>query len=341
MVELPDEILDRIHSLVGAIETKKLLQAYILIQERYRQKKPFRLESLEEHLAYLALRLPATYAACYRVLQRLVEAAPHFSPKSMLDLGSGPGSAVLAALSCFSLDKIDLIEQNKLFIDVGRKLLQGVNDQAQEIQKEIQFDCRNFNNYSITNDYDVIMASYSFSEAPQEVTKRLIEEGLSKCTYFIIVEPGTPYGFASLMQYRDQAIKLGATCIAPCPHNLTCPMIAGNKESKASESSQVWCHFSERLPRFHLQKVLKEATLGFEDEKYCYLILSSNTSSKTSGSISHNSSRIVNTPQKHSGHVRLSLCTPSGTLETQTISRRDGSLYKAARKSEWGDLLKP
>ena len=47
--------------------------------------------------AYLVARLPATFAAVARVLGELAARRPAFSPTSLLDAGSGPGTASWAA----------------------------------------------------------------------------------------------------------------------------------------------------------------------------------------------------------------------------------------------------
>jgi ribosomal protein RSM22 (predicted rRNA methylase) len=78
---------------------------------------------------------------------------------------------------------------------------------------------------------------------------------------------------------------------------------------------------------------LKEGSLGYEDEKFCYLI-----ASKTPGALFSN--RIIRHPLKQSGHVRLTLCTDQGKIEEKTISRKDKSLYRQARDSEWGDCIR-
>jgi len=91
-----------------------------------------------------------------------------------------------------------------------------------------------------------------------------------------------------------------------------------------------WCHFSQRVERTSQHRQLKGGTLGYEDEKFSYII---------AGKIDVASvgSRIVRHPGKHSGHVKLSLCTPQGQIENRTVARSSKSEYRAARKAEWGD----
>ena len=47
--------------------------------------------------AYMAARMPACYAAVYKVLEELSMRLPAFAPESMLDFGAGPGTAIWAA----------------------------------------------------------------------------------------------------------------------------------------------------------------------------------------------------------------------------------------------------
>jgi ribosomal protein RSM22 (predicted rRNA methylase) len=92
-----------------------------------------------------------------------------------------------------------------------------------------------------------------------------------------------------------------------------------------------WCHFSVRLPRLKIHKLLKEASLGYEDEKYCYVILSKTAPPPYS--------RIVASPEHHSGHTKLTLCTPPGIIAKTTFTRSQGPIYKTVKKLEWGEKV--
>ena len=53
--------------------------------------------SKQEAAAYAMARLPAAFAAVLRVLREVQARAPSCQLRSMLDLGSGPGTAIWAA----------------------------------------------------------------------------------------------------------------------------------------------------------------------------------------------------------------------------------------------------
>jgi len=138
--------------------------------------------------------------------------------------------------------------------------------------------------------------------------------------YLALVEPGTPAGFERLRAARSALISWGARVGAPCPHDQTCPMVGSD-----------WCHFAVRLERSALHRDLKAARLGYEDEKYSYLVVSPSPPSAPAA-------RLVRSPRPHRGHVRLVLCETDGLTE-RVISRRDGELYRRARDARWGDRL--
>src|SRR3954462_12224718 len=52
-------------------------------------------------LAYALARMPATYAAVTASLNALCGVRPGFAPKSLLDVGAGPGTATWAAAETF------------------------------------------------------------------------------------------------------------------------------------------------------------------------------------------------------------------------------------------------
>src|SRR6201991_128122 len=64
-------------------------------------------------LAYALARMPATYAAVTASLNALCEIRPDFTPKTLLDVGAGPGTATWAAAEAFpSLQSFALLDAN-------------------------------------------------------------------------------------------------------------------------------------------------------------------------------------------------------------------------------------
>ena len=127
-----------------------------------------------------------------------------------------------------------------------------------------QFFQQKFEHLNIIQSYDVIVISYALSEC----NKKLIEEILHKAwqstiKYLIIVEPGTPFGYSSFLNARQYLIEQGAFILAPCPHELICPL-----------TNTDWCHFKIRLQRTKIHQQIKQGTQSFEDESYTFGIFS-------------------------------------------------------------------
>lgn len=135
-----------------------------------------------------------------------------------------------------------------------------------------------------------------------------------------MIEPGTPEGFRQIKAARDYLLDRGAALLAPCPHEKSCPLPPDD-----------WCHFSCRVARSRLHRQLKGGDAPYEDEKFCYLAFGRAKGARFS-------SRILRHPQIESGKITLQLCTPSG-LVTLPVRKRDGTLFKTARKANSGDAF--
>jgi ribosomal protein RSM22 (predicted rRNA methylase) len=136
----------------------------------------------------------------------------------------------------------------------------------------------------------------------------------------LIVEPGTPAGYARILAARGQLVAAGATVAAPCPHQATCPL-----------SPPDWCHFSQRLARSRAHKQLKGADVPFEDERFSYVVLTRNP-------VEQRASRVLAQPAVGKAEISAKLCTPDG-LAIAKVPRRDKAAYARARHWRWGDAV--
>src|SRR5438552_16316138 len=93
-------------------------------------------------------------------------------------------------------------------------------------------------------------------------------------------------------------------------------------------SARDWCHFSQRLERSKLHRRLKSGELGYEDEKFSYVVASRLPGRKAAA-------RIVRHPVLRKRHLELQLCAPGG-LKKETIARSQGEEYKRARRAKRG-----
>lgn len=267
-----------------------------------------------QRLAYLAARLPATYAAISQVLVECQKRSKGAPIASLLDIGAGPGTALLAAAELLPLSAATMVERDKGFIALGEQLtgdLEGI---------EKHWICQGVTKNLNSQPHDLVIASYALGELKENDRLQLVEKlwGLSQ-KFLILIEPGSKAGFESLMTLRQSLLLQGAHLIAPCPHAQRCPL----------QQSSDWCHFAARLERTSLHRKTKDATLNYEDEKFSYLIFSRNLYEPCQ-------SRVIRRPFKGEGFVKLQLCHRTG-IEEKTVTKKNKTDYSHAKKLEWGN----
>ncbi len=260
--------------------------------------------------AYLTVRMPATYAAIAKVLG---EVAQLVQPTSMLDMGAGPGTASFAAAQIWpNLSRFDLIEADHRFATLAQTLAQDVLPQAKISKARIQ---------DVNGSADLVVAGYVFAEmGVPEVNQAALWLWQNTAQVLVIIEPGTPQGFARVKAAREAVLKVGAHVLGPCTHASACPMAKGD-----------WCHFKTRLPRTRAHMHSKGAQVPFEDESFSWMAVSRQKFALPSA-------RIVGPPLVSKIGVALKLCDTNG-ITTPMIASRDKSAYKKAKKLMWGDVV--
>src|SRR5581483_6810518 len=181
---------------------------------------------------------------------------PDFAPASLLDVGAGPGTASWAAAAAFAgLQQFASIDGNPALRDLAGELA-ARSERLGRLDYRLG-DART--ELTVAAPADLVIASYVIAEVPD--AEKLVARLWEKTTdLLLIVEPGTPDGYARVLVARAQLIALGAPVAAPCPHEFTCPL-----------SRPDWCHFSERLMRTRDHKQVKQVDVPFEDEKFSYV----------------------------------------------------------------------
>ena len=269
--------------------------------------------------AYLVARLPATYAAVTYCLAELARRRPQFSPQTLLDAGSGPGTAAWAATAVYpDISAVTLLDNNMLFLELASSLAARGEHPALQKAGMLNADLGKFSGEASA---DLVVAAYALAEMPLAKASETTAALWKACkNTLLIIEPGTPQGFDRIHQVRATLMAEGAHLIAPCTHMNSCPILRPD-----------WCHFSVRLPRRREHMHAKKATVPFEDEKFSYMI-----ASRQPGVL--RGARILSPPSESKADIRFKLCAESGLIQ-QSVARRDKAEYKRVRKLEWGDLF--
>jgi ribosomal protein RSM22 (predicted rRNA methylase) len=163
--------------------------------------------------------------------------------------------------------------------------------------------------------HDLVIAAYSLGEFGAPLAAPLWEAAR---VALVLIEPGTPRGFALIRKVRGELLAGGARMIAPCPAETACPL-----------ADPDWCHFAARVERSSLHRRVKGGELGYEDEKFSYVALARQP-------VELPAARIVRRPQHRPGLVEIATCTAAG-LGSERIAKHDRDRFRAARKAAWGD----
>jgi len=317
--ELPSELTAALNAKLHGLSRSDAAARSDAISKTYRAGGgSTAIRSEADALAYALARMPATYAAVIASLNALQEVRPEFAPTSLLDCGAGPGTASFACAEAFaSLQSFTLLDANPALRALALDLARG----STRITSP-RYDLGDASaKIADAPAADLVIASYVINELGDSARKKLIASMWAKTRdTLVIVEPGTPAGYARILEARAMLIGDGAHVIAPCPHDNACPL-----------ASPDWCHFTQRLQRSKVHKQLKSAELPYEDERFIYVALSRTQ-------VARRPSRVLAQPDMTKVAITAKLCTPDGVIAA-VAPRRDKAAYARYRKVDWGDAV--
>jgi ribosomal protein RSM22 (predicted rRNA methylase) len=317
-MELPAPLRQAIDEALEGVALADLARAADALSQRYRgEVRDGRLHVADDLAAraYLAARLPATYAAVAASMRALAEVRPDFAPRRLLDAGAGPGTALWAATTQWpGIQAATLIEASPAIRRWG-ETFSGLLPLKAE-WRTVEFD------NMAADRADLVLLSYVLDELDEPARVRLIDRlWAATDDVLLIVEPGRPAGWTRILAARERLIAAGAHLLAPCPHAAACPLTAPD-----------WCHFVRRVARSRLHRLAKSADVPWEDEKFIYI-----AASRTPGAPVDR--RVIAPPRGGSGKVELKLCRRDGSAAAKMVTRREGEVFKRARRAEWGDAI--
>jgi ribosomal protein RSM22 (predicted rRNA methylase) len=297
--------------------------------------------------------MPATYAAVRAALDALRARTGDWAPATHLDLGGGTGAATWAVAATWqsgpggtaeptAADRSDssgspagpgsavpaarpghtstVLDWSTPALELGRRLARSAEAPA---VREARWTRAPLGGAAELPSADLVTVSYLIGElAPADRTALLDAAAAATRGALVVAEPGTPDGYARIIDARDQLTNAGLTVVAPCPHGAACPITGTD-----------WCHFAARVPRTSLHRQIKGGTLPYEDEKFSYVAAVRPAAVPATPA----PNRVVRHPLIRKGQVLLDLCAADGTLTRAHITKRHGPAYRAARDTEWGD----
>jgi ribosomal protein RSM22 (predicted rRNA methylase) len=322
--ELPPALRAAADRLLEGASRQRLAQHAAKISAQYRAGGASHsvVTSAEEATAYALTRLPATFAACLHALTAAQELAPGFSPLSLLDAGAGPGAASWAASEVWgSLQQATFLDSNPTFLSLAATLAAD-GPAALRNARPLRADLAAPADWPQA---ELVVASYALAEVrPDRLDQALDALWAAAGGLLVIVEPGSPAGFARVLAARSRLIAAGARIAAPCPHEAPCPL---------ADAAPDWCHFSQRLPRSRDHRVAKGAEVPYEDEKFIYL-----AAARPGVALAERTPRILAPPRSGKPGIELKLCTAAG-LDLRFVAKRDKAAHAGVRRLGWGDRL--
>ncbi|MFE4961310.1 small ribosomal subunit Rsm22 family protein [Streptomyces sp. NPDC056660] len=272
-------------------------------------------------VAYAAYRMPATFEAVRAALAAFADVMPEgWAPGSHVDVGGGTGAATWAVTETWAGTRpVTVLDWAEPALALGREIA-AANPELREAEWR-----RSRIGAALTiESTDLVTVSYVLNELDEAARTALVDAAAAAAQAVVIVEAGTPAGYARVIEARDRLIAAGFRVAAPCPHSAACPIAPGMD----------WCHFSARVSRSSLHRQVKGGSLSYEDEKFSYVAATRLPAAPAPA-------RVVRRPQIRKGQVILDLCAADEELRRTTITKRHGDLYKAARDADWGDEWPP
>jgi ribosomal protein RSM22 (predicted rRNA methylase) len=327
-LSLPGDLHDAIARALAAVPAARWVREAQLLSERYRAPRTAPGTSLAtgelQALGYAALILPATYAQLRGALAATAARIPGWAPATMLDLGSGPGTALWAATAQWpSLRALAAWEREPALIALGLSLARASQASAVRTAAWERFDLRALGRTSAQTpeQFDLVVLGHVLNELDAESQRQVVAAAWqSTAGLLLIVEPGTSAAFEVVRAARGQLLGLGAHTIAPCAHNQPCPL------------QNDWCHFPQRLKRPEFQRRAREASSEWEESKFAYAALARfATGAPIWG-------RVIREPSSNKAYAEALISTADGVARYRGLKRHRDA-FRQVKQLEWGAAL--
>ncbi|GAA3065989.1 small ribosomal subunit Rsm22 family protein [Streptomyces glomeratus] len=313
-----DTLRAALAGLLDGLPPKQAAQAVERLIVNYRGRTPTDAPVLRDRsdvVAYAAYRMPATFEAVSAALAAFADAVPGWTPGSHTDIGGGTGAATWAVSATWDGQRpVTVLDWAEPALALGREIAA-----ANPALTTAAWHRSRIGSGLSLESTDLVTVSYVLGELTEGDRAAVVDAAAAAAQAVVVVEPGTPDGYARVIEARDRLIGAGFRVAAPCPHSAACPIVPGED----------WCHFSARVSRSSLHRQVKGGSLAYEDEKFSYV-------AAARFPVRPARSRVVRRPQIRKGQVLLDLCGPEESLHRDTVTKRHGPLYRAARDTHWG-----
>lgn len=324
-ITLPADLLRGIERALDSASAAQWIRAAQRLSARYRDPRRVADESALatgrlDALGYAALIMPATYAQLRGAIAATAARVPDWQPRTALDLGSGPGTALWAALHQWpSLERLTAWEREPALIALGRDLARESDSPALRNTVWERIDLRE--RPATTHRYDLIVIGHVLNELDEDTQRALINWAwMHTDGVLLIVEPGTSAAFPLVRAAREQLLAQGARTLAPCAHDAPCPL------------RDDWCHFPQRLIRPAFQRRARAAPSQWEDSKFSYAAMARFAPDAAIWG------RLIREPQSNKAYATVTASTTAGIARIRGLKRHRAA-FRQVRDLRWGAPL--
>lgn len=325
MLTLPPDLQEAIAAALSTVSPTRWMREAQALSERYRAQRdeqagPFA-SGEPQVLGYAAMLLPASYAQLRGAMAATAARIPDWQPQTLLDIGSGPGTALHAAVEQWpSLGTLEAWEREPAFIALGRKLAQHSNSAVVRAARWERVDLRH-SDARPPHFYDLVVLGHVLNELRADEQRAVIERAWSMTAgVLLLVEPGTAAAFAVVRAARDQLLGSGAQTIAPCAHDQPCPL------------QDDWCHFPQRLKRPPFQRRAREALSEWEDSKFSYAALARFPATQPIWG------RVIREPTSNKAYAEAIISSRDGIVQQRALKRHKDA-FRRVKNLAWGDVV--
>ena len=317
-MKIPELLENEIEEKLNHIKLTELKQYASKLSEKYMYQErtgDTLLNTELEALAYSIMRMPATYGAVYTALKNTLERID-CNIQSVLAIGEGKGAATWEISELLETKNMQCFEREQVMLELGKSFM----SQNPKL-KDVSWDYMDIVEDKLDTKADLVVTSYMLNEIKPENRKSVIDKLIKSSNHIVLmIEPGTPEGFKNIKEVQKIAIENGLHIIAPCTFQGICPL-----------PDDDWCHSIVRMERTKVHKVLKNADLPYEDEKFSYIAISKEN-------YNNMGIRILRHPMIEKGKVTLKVCH-NGKIEEMVVTKKDKELFKMVKKKKCGDLI--
>lgn len=160
----------------------------------------------KETFAYIASQLPFMLAPLENVFAEIVRRIPGFAPKSMMDFGSGPGTAIIAAQKHWnsSLNEIMAVDVSQSMLEISAELFKEYPNLVDRVELR-RYMAMNPNRPK----YNLVVSSMVLSELADDHLRQQSVDHLWQQSddILVLIDRGNAEGFRILRNARDWLIK--------------------------------------------------------------------------------------------------------------------------------------